>query len=200
RLDRLGTLLEGAEALDDRREGGAAECAELVGLGHRRGEHAGQVRSVGETKGHAGQVRTRGRAGRRYINGMRKLWCHALRGVLELEPVAEDELITLRAVLAKILLEVGRRGRLDVADLGAEAVANPEQTVIRSAIPRLVGHRPGREQRDLKFAASGLASAPAVRRGARTIDASLWLRTGSEQSSAHCDGQPAAIIGLMIHR
>ena len=47
-LTRVRALLERVEALDDRRQLRAADHADLVGLRHRRGEDAGEVRGVGE--------------------------------------------------------------------------------------------------------------------------------------------------------
>ena len=77
-----------------------------------------------ESEGQPGEVRPGGAAGRRYENRMRKLWCDAARGVLKLEAVAEDEVVSLAPVLAEILVELRWRLRFDVADLGAEGVAN----------------------------------------------------------------------------
>ena len=50
------------------------------------------------------------------VDGLGEIRADALRGVLELEAVAEDEVVPLRAVLPEVLLELGGRLRLDVAD------------------------------------------------------------------------------------
>ena len=78
---------------------------------------------------------------------MRKLWCDASRGVLELEAVAEHQVVSLASVLAEVFVELRRRLRFDVADLGAERVADLEQPPVGPGIPRLVGHRPRCEER-----------------------------------------------------
>jgi len=63
---------------------------------------------------------------------------------LKLEAVPKNEIVSLRAVLAKVLVEFSRCPGLNVADFGAEAVANPHEAVVGSSIPGLVADRTGR--------------------------------------------------------
>ena len=75
------------------------------------------------------------------VSGM--IGSDALRGVLKLEAVPEDQVIPLRAVLPEFLLELSGGFRLDVADGGAETVADSQEALVGAAIPRLVADRPG---------------------------------------------------------
>ena len=66
--------------------------------------------------------------------------------------MTENEIVTLCAVLSKVLFELCWRLGLDVADLRAQAVANPHEPVVRTAIPRSVRDWTRRQQRDTKVA------------------------------------------------
>ena len=74
----------------------------------------------------------------RHIDGMWKLRRYASRRVLKLEAVAEYQIELLGAVFAEVLLEVRRRGGLDVTDLGAKAVPDSQEPLIRPAVPGLI--------------------------------------------------------------
>src|SRR5262249_10958377 len=78
---------------------------------------------------------------------LRKLGADARRRLLVLEAVAEDEVEAAAGEVAEALLELGRRARLDVADLGAELVADRLQARPGAGVPAAVGDRAGREQR-----------------------------------------------------
>jgi hypothetical protein len=79
------------------------------------------------------------------------------RGVLELEAVAEDEGVPLITVLPKILLELGGRLRLDVADPRAKGVADAKQALVSATIPGLVGDRSWSEQGNTKVCSDPLS-------------------------------------------
>ena len=110
------------EALLHRRQLGAADDAEDVRLRHAAGDHAGEIRGIGEGELDPGDVGAARGAGGGDVDRLREIGAHPLRGILELEAMAEDEVVSLRAVLPEVLLELGRRLGLDVADRGAEAI------------------------------------------------------------------------------
>jgi hypothetical protein len=72
----------------------------------------------------------------------------ALRRILKLEAVADDQVIALRALLPEVLVELGGSPGLNVTDLSAEAIADPHQAAVRPGVPRLIGDRSRGEQRD----------------------------------------------------
>ena len=150
-IDVARAALECAKALDDGGKLGAADHADRVRSRHRRrracrrGTRRRRIRRSCPAR--FGPARA---AGGRYENGMRKLWCDAPRGVLELEAVAEHEVVALASVLTEVFVELGRRLRLDVADLGAEAVADLEQPSVGAGVPRLVGDGPRCQERDFE--------------------------------------------------
>jgi len=55
--------------------------------------------------------------------------------------VAEHEVVALRTVLPKLLLELGGCFGLDMADGRAEGVTNPQESLIRAAVPGLIADR-----------------------------------------------------------
>ena len=112
------------------------------------------------------------------IDGLRKFRRDSLGGVLILEAVSEDERVALSSVLTEIILEFCRGFRLDVADLRAEAVANPGESLIGAAVPRLVGDRAGRQERDLE--GRMMAALLAVGSDAST----LWTHRGARRTAA----------------
>ena len=87
------------------------------------------------------------------VHGLRVLRGHALRGVLELEAVADDEREALGPVLPEVLVELRRRLGLDMADLGPEGVPDPEEPIDRQR-----SSRPGRRS------APGSAGRPETQR------------------------------------
>ena len=72
------------------------------------------------------------------------------RRILEFEAMAEDERVSLRAVLPEVLLELRGRG-LDMADVGARGSREcAAGRGVRAAIPRLVGDGTGVSNATLK--------------------------------------------------
>jgi hypothetical protein len=103
--------------------------------------------------------------------------------------VAEDEIVSLRSVLTEVFLELRRRFRLDVTDLGAEAVADSLEPGVRPAIPRSVGYRSRREQRD--------AEAGRIRGGAIVTAPATGDDEGEEDGVDDCAKTTCATMGLL---
>ena len=154
----------------------------------------GEVRRVGESERHSGEVGSWRRSGGRDVDGLRKLGRDALRGVLVLESVAEDERVALCSVLAKIILEFRRGFCLDVADLRAEAVADSHESLIRAGIPRLVGDRPRGQQRDLELGAMRRGALAVVSAGNQTSRARAMLKTVENR---HIESTPIALVHVV---
>src|SRR5688500_5935999 len=125
-IHRFRAASEGGEALSNRRKLGTADHADDVGVGHGAGEHAGEVRRVGEAEHDTGNVGRDAGARGHDVDGSRVIWPNPLRGILELEAVTEDEVVPLRPVLTELLLELGGRLGLDVTDGRTEAIAEAE--------------------------------------------------------------------------
>ena len=64
--------------------------------------------------------------------------------------MAEDKVISLGAVRAEVLFEIGGSLHLNVADVRAEAIADAKETLVRTSVPSVVGYWPGREKRNLE--------------------------------------------------
>ena len=62
----------------------------------------------------------------------------ARRGILKFKPMSNHKGVSGRAVLAKILFKVRRRLHLDVADLRADAIAQPGEAGVRPRVPCLI--------------------------------------------------------------
>lgn len=134
-------VLEREKALTHRRQFGAPDQTESVGACHGAGDHAGEIGGLREAKHHsahvpAARVPRRHDVLCRWIGGR-----YGARGVLKLEAVAENQIKVLVPILAEVLLELGRRLSLNVANLSAEGVAYPKQTLVGASIPRLVRNR-----------------------------------------------------------
>ena len=59
------------------------------------------------------------------------------------------------AIFPEILLEICWGFGLNVADSGTETIANPQQALVRTAVPRSIRDRTGREERDTKRLGAG---------------------------------------------
>jgi hypothetical protein len=76
---------------------------------------------------------------------------HFKRGVLELEAVAEDDLVALARIVAERLLEGGGvLLQLDIADLGAELGFHALQRVVADAVPALFRDAAGHQKAHLE--------------------------------------------------
>src|SRR5262249_22932139 len=93
-LHRPRSALERAKALDNWRELGSADHAELVRLGYRSREHSREIRWFRESKGESGEIGSGGCSRGCHIDRFRKLGCHTLRRILILESMAKDERVT----------------------------------------------------------------------------------------------------------
>ena len=62
-------------------------------------------------------------------------------GVLVLEAVSEHEREAALGEVAEAFLELGRGARLDVADLGAELIADRREPLVGAGVPAAVGDR-----------------------------------------------------------
>jgi hypothetical protein len=123
-------------ALTDWRKLLTADSPDEVAPGHRSSDEAGKVGRVGKGEPHPGHVVANGGiAGRDDVYGVRMGGSNASGRVLELEAVAEDDVVTLRSVLPEVLLELGRRLRLDMARVGAKAIADGDESLVGSCIP-----------------------------------------------------------------
>ena len=69
-------------------------------------------------------------------------------GVLELEPVGEDQVVALRRVGPERLVLLRRGPRLDVADREPERIPDLLESLVGAGIPGCVGDRPGRDESD----------------------------------------------------
>jgi hypothetical protein len=106
---------------------------------------------------------------------MRKVWRDSFGGVLELVAVSKDEVVSLGAVLSKVLIEFGGRFGLDVADLRAEAITNSHETLVGTGVPRLIRDRSGGEECDFERAPGG-----GVAGGFRVIARVVFCTCGSD--------------------
>jgi hypothetical protein len=82
-----------------------------------------------------GNVLAGRRAGRNYECSARKIRTNPFRRILELESVSEDEIVSLRAVLSEVLLEVSWCFRLYMAHARAQAIADTHETAVCTGVP-----------------------------------------------------------------
>ena len=103
----------------DRRELDSPDEAQLARPGHAPGHHPGEEGALLDAEHQRGDLSldplARGDDERRLGVGS----AHPLRRALELEAVAEDQVVSLRGVGTKRLFLLGRGPRLEVADLDA---------------------------------------------------------------------------------
>src|SRR5690348_8917958 len=149
-IDRVHAGGECQETALHGRKVGAANDADDVRARKGSGDDPGQVRRLFKSEYHRRDVRPRPIAGRGDINGVRILGSNPRCGVLEFEAVAEHQIVSLRAVGAKVLLKVGGSLYLDMAYMCGHTVANAQEALIGPSVPCMVGNRAWCEQRNLE--------------------------------------------------
>ena len=118
----------------------------LLRLAHARAEKAGEVGRLLELEHHRRHVRAHGVARGGDEDRIRELGADLRGGILILESVSEHEREAALGEIAKAFLELGRGARLDVADIGAELVADGFEPGVGARVPAAVGDRARREQ------------------------------------------------------
>src|SRR5262249_35843390 len=108
--------------------------------------HAHEVGCLLKEKTHGGDVLAYGTAGSGDEDGLREIGTDPGGGVLELEPVAEDQLEATAGVVAEGFFEFGGGLGLDLAAFGLHGVADFYEPVVGQRVPAGVPGRSGGEQ------------------------------------------------------
>ena len=169
----MDARLEREEAALDGRELRAADRADLTALRERAGEHTGEIRRLLEPEHDRRHVRAHAIAARGDEYRLREIGADAVGRILELEAVADHEIVALRAILPEVLLEVRRGSHFDVAHLRAETVAHAEQTLVGAGVPAVIGDRAWSKERDSE--------------GPLAVLVPVGLTPASERDDAHRD-------------
>src|SRR5581483_10990381 len=150
------------EAALDRWQLGSADGANDTRPREGSGEDPGEIGRLLQAEDYGRHVLADAVPGRGDVHRLRELGPYPGGCVLELEAMAEDEVVALRTVLAEVFLEGRRCRHLDVADVSAEGVADAKESLVGAGVPGVVGDRPWGEECDLE---GGLT----ICRGARRV-------------------------------
>src|ERR1043165_1607742 len=99
-------------------------------------DHPGEVRRIRKRELNPGDIRgLLDVRGRDYVDRLRKRRSNPFGRVLEFKAMPENQAVPLHPVLSEVLVELRRRLRLNVADLSAQTIADPQQSLIRPSVP-----------------------------------------------------------------
>src|SRR5204862_2318823 len=120
RIHRLRAGPEGEERRVDRRQLDAADEAGLPALRFARGDDAEEVRGLLNLEDHRRDVRRDGASRGGDEDALRELLARSHGRVLELEAVAEGEVVAVLPIRAEALGDLRRRLHFLIRDLRAE--------------------------------------------------------------------------------